>query len=306
MLGSEHLDQRVVVRLRLPETDSGPTMTDCLGVLSAVDGDHITVTEEDGRERRIPRSGIVAAKVIGPRPTRFSEILDLERILADSWRARENENYAGWTLRAHAGYTRRANSVLALTKPDVDLDEAIAYVEKWYGERGLDPMITASGPVSRHLDGRLAQLGWAKEAEAMVMSGSLRSRPEGEAVLRTEPGEEYFHGLDSARREACRELLLDADSVRFAEVRRGDRTAAWGRGAVIGRTLAVARVGVDAEFRRQGLGGLVMDALENWAESQGADRVALQVETDNVPAIGLYEQRGLRERYRYFYRVRRS
>ena len=53
---------------------------------------------------------------------------DLQRLSALSWRPLETARLGGWRLRAGAGFTGRANSVLPLGDPGLPLDEAIAHV----------------------------------------------------------------------------------------------------------------------------------------------------------------------------------
>ena len=45
-------------------------------------------------------------------------------------------------------------------------------------------------------------------------------------------------------------------------------------------------------YRRLGLGSLVMDYVEHRAREQGAERIHLDVNTDNAPAIAFYGKHG--------------
>jgi ribosomal protein S18 acetylase RimI-like enzyme len=40
-----------------------------------------------------------------------------------------------------------------------------------------------------------------------------------------------------------------------------------------------------------------------WGEDHGAQKVFLQVETDNEPALALYESMGFKTLYTYWYRI---
>jgi [ribosomal protein S18]-alanine N-acetyltransferase len=75
-----------------------------------------------------------------------------------------------------------------------------------------------------------------------------------------------------------------------------DRVAAERRGYVV--TLDVA-----AEYRRRGLAGRMMQAVEMLAEAAGALRMELHVFTENEGAIRFYERRGYERvaRRRRFY-----
>jgi [ribosomal protein S18]-alanine N-acetyltransferase len=75
-----------------------------------------------------------------------------------------------------------------------------------------------------------------------------------------------------------------------------DRVAAGWRGYVV--TLDVA-----AEYRRRGLAGQMMQAVEMLAEAAGAQRIELHVFTENDAAIRFYERVGYERvaRLRRFY-----
>ncbi len=55
--------------------------------------------------------------------------------------------------------------------------------------------------------------------------------------------------------------------------------------------------------RGRGAARTVLAALAAWAGAHGADRLYLQVERDNVPALGLYEGAGFSEAAGYHYRT---
>ncbi|MFC4333661.1 GNAT family N-acetyltransferase [Salininema proteolyticum] len=305
MLGPEHVGERVVVRVRAATAGGRAKFTDRKGILKAVTSNDIVISFESGTSETIPLREIAASRVIPPRPTRFSEILDLEKALAENWIARDNERFSGWLLRAADGCTYRANSVLALSEPDVALDEALAYTEKWYGERGLPPIITISGPPAKRLDDELAARGWERRSESVVMAGPIRARAAGSSVVIADsPCERYFESVDERHRETLRAILTGSETAGFAELREGGEIVAWGRGVVHRDALMLSRVEVDPRHRRRGLATRIIDALEDWGASQGASRTALQVFHENEAAIALYAARGLEKKYSYWYRTR--
>ena len=67
-----------------------------------------------------------------------------------------------------------------------------------------------------------------------------------------------------------------------------------GDAALDGSWLGVHGMVTDPSYRRQGLARRVLAALAEWGAEQGATTLWLHVETDNVPAIALYEGLGLR------------
>ena len=303
MLGPEHLGRRVVVRMRLSDAAPGRRFRDVTGELIEIGADRLRVLPPSGTAVTVDTADIVAAKPIPPRPTRFSEILELERLLAATWPAVETAESGGWLLRYSGGYTKRANSVLALTEPDAGLDAAVAEVERWYAERGARPLISVAMPLSRRLDDDLAERGWKAEGATWVLTRPVEPVEfEGEAVIVHEPSPEMLEQLAPGHGRIAAKVLGSGPSRAFAEIRRGGELAARGRAAIEGDTAAVSGIGTLPRYRRQGLGSQILDALTAWAAGSGASRIALQVETGNEGALAMYGRLGFSERYRYHYR----
>lgn len=55
------------------------------------------------------------------------------------------------------------------------------------------------------------------------------------------------------------------------------------------------RVIVHPDARRQGVGAKLILAGLDWAQASGADRMLLEVRTDNLPAVSLYKSLGFDE-----------
>jgi N-acetylglutamate synthase len=303
MLGPEHVGRRVAVRIRLDDPEPGRRFTDITGELIEAAAEHWRVRSATGAVVTIDAAAVVAARAIPPKPTPFSEIIELERLLAATWPAPETADLGGWLLRYAEGYTRRANSALALTAPEGGTDAALAAVEAWYGERGARPLIAVAGPVARRLDQELAERGWTAEAEAAVMVRPIEAVAyAGEARIADAPSAALVASAGRGRAEVAAAVFGTGPDRGYAEIRRDGILAARGRGAVAGDTVAISNIGTLPEHRRRGLGTEVLKALEAWGAGVGARRAALQVETDNEAALEMYRRLGYAERYRYHYR----
>ena len=81
-------------------------------------------------------------------------------------------------------------------------------------------------------------------------------------------------------------------------------------GEPIATALAVNALGIGIytnvitrqDMRGQGIGRKLMQGALAWTRDVGATHAAIQVVSDNVPAIGLYSSLGFSEAYRYHYR----
>ncbi len=56
------------------------------------------------------------------------------------------------------------------------------------------------------------------------------------------------------------------------------------------------------DFRRKGVGRLVLTGIAHWAQGQGAQTLALAVTEANTPARALYERLGMQDAGGYHYR----
>lgn len=63
--------------------------------------------------------------------------------------------------------------------------------------------------------------------------------------------------------------------------------------------LYIYNIAVDSEFRRRGIGKLIMEYCENYGAAGGYERILLDVELDNLAALTLYNKSGFRSTGRY-------
>jgi ribosomal protein S18 acetylase RimI-like enzyme len=271
----------------------------------------LLITRKDGETVRIPESSLVAAKVVPAAPARrrgpAASYEELALVSSRAWRPVESERLGEWELRAAAGFTRRANSVLPLGDPGLPLDEALAAVRRWYGARGLPAYVqTATGAEGTQelLCAELERRGWVREVSAELWTGALApvaDRAEGAGVELSRTADEAW--LSRYQRKGVSEVALkvlgSGPSVWFATVPGEGSPAAIGRCVVDGRWASFAAVEVDPALRRRGLATTVMAALARRALDEGASAAWLQVEQDNTGARGLYTGMGFAAHHAY-------
>ncbi|MER5790965.1 GNAT family N-acetyltransferase [Streptomyces sp. NPDC001980] len=313
-ISTADVGKRVSVRRLAGNGLTGEKFTDTVGVLTSWDDDGmLTITRRDGETVRIPESALVAAKVVPAAPARrrgpAASYGELARVASRGWRPVESERLGEWELRAAAGFTRRANSVLPLGDPGLPLDAALAAVRRWYGERGLPAYVqTATGAEGTQelLCAELERRGWLREVSAELWTGGLApvaDRAEGAGVLLSRAaGEDWLARYQrKGVSEVALKVLGGGPSVWFATVpgAEGGAPAAIGRLVVDGRWAGFAAVEVDPGLRRRGLATEVMAALARRALAEGASAAWLQVETDNAGARALYGRLGFAAHHAY-------
>ncbi|MFJ9121030.1 GNAT family N-acetyltransferase [Streptomyces sp. NPDC102394] len=303
--------KRVSVRRLSDPGDTIEKFTDTVGVLTSWDDGVLLITRKSGESVRIPESSLVAGKVVPAAPARrrgpAASYAELAQVAARAWRPVESERLGEWELRAAAGFTRRANSVLPLGDPGLPLDEALAAVRRWYGERGLPAYVqTATGGEGTQelLCAELERRGWVREVTAELWTGALApvaDRAEGAGVVLSRRADEAW--LARYQRKGVSEVALkvlgSGPSVWFATVPGDGAPAAIGRCVVDGRWASFAAVEVDPALRRRGLATTVLAALARRALDEGASAAWLQVEEDNAGARALYAGTGFAAHHAY-------
>ncbi|MDQ0583274.1 GNAT family N-acetyltransferase [Streptomyces rishiriensis] len=305
--------KRVSVRCLTEAGTAGGKFTDTVGVLTSWDAGVLVITRKSGESVRIDASSLVAGKVVPAAPARrrgpAAGYEELAQIASRAWRPLDSARLGEWELRAAAGFTRRANSVLPLGTPGVPLDEALDVVRRWYGERGLPAYVqTATGAEGTQelLCAELERRGWAREVTAELWIGALAplaDRAEAEGVVLAREADEAW--LARYQRKGVSEVALkvleSGPSVWFASVpaESGGTPAAIGRCVVDGRWAGFAAVEVDPAQRRRGLATVVMAALARRALAEGASAAWLQVEEGNAGARALYAGMGFAAHHAY-------
>ncbi|MGW0735086.1 GNAT family N-acetyltransferase [Streptomyces sp. NPDC002851] len=323
---SADVGKRVSVRRLNRDVNGTEKFTDTVGVLTSWDGGVLLITRRNGEIVRIPDTDLVAGKVVPAAPARrrgpATSFDELTRVMARAWQPVESERLGAWELRASAGFTRRANSVLPLGDPGRPLDEALAYVRGWYADRGLPAYIqaaTGAEGTQELLCAELTERGWTRKASTEVWIGGLAAV--GDLDVADEAGSRVrlARSLESyddpwLRRyqrfaEPSAEVLKvlgSGPSVWFASVPGSQDDpagvpAAIGRCVVDGRWAGFTAVEVDPEQRRQGIASAVMAALARQALDEGASAAWLQVEEQNEGARALYAGMGFAAHHSYHY-----
>jgi ribosomal protein S18 acetylase RimI-like enzyme len=309
--------RRVVLRRALDRDPSGKIMfSDVVGDLIELDDDRAVLATKDGPVE-VPRAHIAIAK--RPEPS-TADILALERVSGQGWRAGEVSELGGWTLRADHGITGRANSVLPGRQLDRPLEQALAEAGEWYAARGLPTTIKVPLPGRHILDNALTELGWDSTSDTHVLAARLdvviaaadlaaTGRDAWSVDLADQPDEDWLAAQRDAnlRTDAGRALLTRHDRARFATVRSGGSVLATGRGAVDNGWLGITSVEVADSHRRQRLATDLLRALWRWAlADEAATYSYLQVSAENDPALTLYRGLGYWPHHDYRYRSSRA
>jgi ribosomal protein S18 acetylase RimI-like enzyme len=253
-------------------------MTDVLGICESWSDGVVVVRREDGTAVTIATADIVSGKPVPPRPSVRLRVSarEAESHAAPLWPGVVREPLGEWELRtepAPGGRLRkRANSCLAMGDPGMPMAAAADAVVSFYRSRERPPMVQVEADAD--MERWFVEQGWTvvPGGDALFLLGSIsRAR----------------RLLGGVEEDA---VSVEVDGPRARAVV-PDRAVA--EAAVDGDWLGVHDVQVAPDHRRRGLARAVIGALLDRGAEQGATTLWLHVETDNEPAIALYESLGL-------------
>lgn len=322
---------RVAVRTQIdPAPAYGPTLTDTVGELVALDDEQVHIATRTG-EVVLRRDLVVAARAIPPKPTRRGAphraitIEDLHLVMTKGQPGLEEDwlgtKGAGWLLRAGAGWTGRSNSALPVGDPGLPLPEAVDAVESWYRERELAPVVMLPRPVGAGtsddpLGALLLQRGWLEGHPADVLTGRTETllhgagpSPTGYSLQASDAADEAWLAGGSPRLlqhlDAARRILALPPRQVFLTARdAAGHVAGVVRVALADGWAGIFGLHVDPDHRGRGLcRWLTVEALRAAADA-GASLTYLQVEPGNEPAQRLHRGLGMTAHHDYVYLAR--
>ena len=212
-------------------------------------------------------------------------IRELEQRAFRAWPALETYSAHGWIQRFSGGYTKRANSINAVSpKSDLTL-EMKNELEAPYAGRGAPAVWRLSPLAPAGSDALLAQAGYRSIDRSLVQRAPLddRYRRDPEVAIDSAPSPAWLAG--------------------FAEVEDAGRPVAFALGVVDGDHVGLFDVLVSPTARRRGLARRITQTIGAWGRENGARYMYLQVVATNTAALPLYAALGFETVYSYAYRV---
>jgi len=239
----------------------------------------------------------------------LDEVCRLERLAFRGWPALESQDVQGWHLRFSGGYTKRANSINALS-PTISTD--IEAVEAPFRERGRPPVWRLTPLAPFGMADRLKARGYRPIERSLLQRCPLHDGFRGDAAVEiaARPTTAWLDAFASyspvkpEHRETMQRMLQAiAQPAGFAFVRHEGRPMAMAIGAVEDDHMGLFDVLVMPEARRQGLARRVTESLYAWAWARRARFAYLQVVATNAAAMPLYAAQGFRTVYEYEYLI---
>lgn len=239
----------------------------------------------------------------------LADIESIERATLAAVAPERVEALPGWLLPMDHGTVGRAHSAVPLTHDPTTMAPWQAVVER-YRAGGYRPVLRLPEvPMFADLCGELAAAGWQRAQPTQVqvapLSGMLGANTAA-CTLDERPDAAWMamflgEGLDPVDGASRSAALARAQDSRYASLRVDGETRACGMACFAHGWLSVHGMRTAAAYRGQGLATRVLAAMAQQALSRGIQRVFLQVDASNAPALSLYQRLGFAPAWTYAY-----
>ncbi|WP_395776681.1 GNAT family N-acetyltransferase [Aquidulcibacter sp.] len=238
----------------------------------------------------------------------LSAIQRIEQATVRGWPAARMDIIDGWQVFSGLGYVGRTNSCWPLMHEGTDVEASIDRVEVHYGALGLAPQfkLVTAGTDPLDLSDRLARRGYRIVSQVAVMTreGPMAAP---EHVVDIEPkftadfiqivSETSHSGGDGQERVDILGRVPNPSA--FGIIRQNGALVAAGLCTFAGDSAGIAAMRTQADYRNRGLARSILRAIIGQAYQAGYRLFWLQVETNNGPALHLYESEGFATAYQY-------
>ncbi|MFZ4453525.1 GNAT family N-acetyltransferase [Salibacterium aidingense] len=245
-----------------------------------------------------------------------SLIQKLEELSMNALPALETQVNNGWKLRFSNGYTKRANSIYPLYAGDGGLKRRIAESEQSYRDRKLRTVYKMTEQVHpRNLDDVLEKSNYllaGKTSVQMLLLSEIHEKPPTNAEMYTELNEKWFsyfchfNNVRETHQNTLKQMLhkINPTTCFVLLINNSGAVLSCGLGVLEEEYIGLFDIVTNDKYRNMGYGTELINSLLNWGRENGAKYAYLQVVLDNIPALNLYSKLGIRERYKYWYRIK--
>ena len=227
---------------------------------------------------------------------------DLFAALDATWPAKSCCETGGWLLREGGGGGKRVSATSPL-RPDAD----IAHAEAEMRHRGQSPLFRL-GVGDAATDAQLAGQGYRLLDPTLIYLspvGKLARKPGAVSLFHLWPPLAIMRDIwaEGGIGPARLAVMTRAQGAKTGLIARiDDRAAGVGFCALHQKLAMLHAVEVLPFHRRKGVGELILRGAAHWAQSEGAQWLALAVTETNSPARSLYARLGMEIAARYHYR----
>lgn len=240
----------------------------------------------------------------------------IEEISMNAWPTLQTIHYDGWIIRLAEGVTKRSNSVNLLYESKIDIHTKLDFCEKLYKSRNIPVCFKLTEIAQpKDIEKILYSRGYKRELDLSVQIMNINTLINNfdKEVRISEITDDSW--LDSYLKMNQMDLSCQSEyksilgQIIFPKClltyELNGLIIGCGLGVVEDKYLGLFDIVIDKKYRNQGYGKIIIQNLIKWGTIKGAEIAYLQVLTDNVPAIRMYEKIGFKEIYKYWYRIKK-
>lgn len=241
---------------------------------------------------------------------RAADIETLERATLQAVAPEAIEIYPGWLLPMDGGTVGRAHSAVPLSHVQPE-PEALNALVRRYEARGFAPVFRLPDIAPfQAMHRALQRQGFTRHQPTLTQTArvhDLLAMPAGwPGELAAAPDTAWLamylgEGLDPVDGASRSRSLSRAAGTLFASWRENGQTMACGAASFSHGWLGVHGMRTAAAQRGRGLAGRLLRTMAEEAERRGIERVFLQVDAGNAPALSLYRRLGFTTAWPYAY-----
>lgn len=240
-------------------------------------------------------------------------ICQLEELLLNSIPARQTVVFDGWVVRLNDHYTYRANCVCPLHyDSEKEIIQKVKYCEELFNRQEMPTVFKVTPSLQKGFAEILTRMGYEKIKTVNVMGCEVaQEMPEQNLYLECheKPDEEWLKasveltgvlnpGLASVHCEGIRNITVESI---FVEARIDGKIVGCGYGTVERNYVGIYDLHVLPQYREKGFGTAICNVILAFGKRNGAHEAYLIVHSKNQNAISLYEHKGFRKVYEYYF-----
>jgi ribosomal protein S18 acetylase RimI-like enzyme len=243
----------------------------------------------------------------------LAKIRQIEAVGFRAWPAASVYYDGTWAIRMTPSHpSKRLNSVNPLDPGDTNhIEQRVEMAAQQFRAHGRPLVFRLSSLAPKELEDYLAEAGWNRFDESMVMTADLADIDLSDAINQL-PQRDIGRFIDAAlevqgENQAFKPGLFEVISaIRPSKglfvTEDGGIPVASAICVKDGELAGLFNIGTAETHRRRGLGRTIIKSALRWAGQRGAQKAWLQVDIANTGAVALYQRMGFKEAYRYAYR----
>jgi ribosomal protein S18 acetylase RimI-like enzyme len=239
-----------------------------------------------------------------------SDIATIERLLLNSIPARQTILLDQWMIRLNDKFTYRANCACPIFFMDSQqLQKEIHDCERIFNYNCMPTVIKVTPDLQDNVEDILVNLNYCKIKTVNVMVCDITNYEIADYLKLVQyPNDNWLNASaklsvidDKYVQIHCQGIKDIAIDKVFVCAIKDNKIVGCGYGTIEHNYVGIYDLHVEEEYRKQGIGSAICDAILNYGKEKGAVKGYLAVHSLNKNAIRLYQNRGFIKSYEYYF-----